>query len=179
MLTRQNSMLVVVDVQGKLAEIAWNSEALLRNVGILIQGANILGVPVLATEQYPKGLGHTVASVAESLGNAPVIEKGCFSCCGELQFEQKLVEMHKTDIILCGIETHVCVYQTARDLLGLGYNVHLVTDAVSSRSEANRELGIRVMERLGARLTSTEMLLFELLVKSGTDEFKQISRLVK
>ena len=179
MITRNNSLLVVVDVQGKLADIVHQSGEMQRNVRILVEGMNLLEVPVIVTEQYPKGLGHTVPAIAEVLGEAPVIEKSTFSCCGDFAFEVKLTEAHKTDVILCGIETHVCVYQTARDLLGLGYNVHLVTDAVSSRMEENRKLGINTIERLGARLTGTEMVLFELLTESGTEEFKAISKLVK
>jgi nicotinamidase-related amidase len=179
MITTNNTVLVVVDIQGKLAEIAWRSADLLRNARILIEGMHILDIPILATEQYPAGIGHTVPVIQEALKDAPVLEKGTFSCCGSLQFESKLSELHRPDVLLCGIETHVCVYQTAVDLLGLGYNVHLVTDAVSSRTEENRALGIRAIERLGARPTSVEMALFELLVKSGTEQFKAISKLVK
>lgn len=179
MLTTAHSLLLVIDVQGKLAELAWRAETMQKNVRTLIEGCGVLDIPVLATEQYPKGLGHTVESVAAALGDAPVVEKGSFSCCGEYNFEVKLTELHKTDIIVCGIETHVCVYQTVRDLLALGYNVHLVTDAVSSRSEENWRLGVRKCETLGAKLSSVEMLLFELLQESGTDQFKAISKLVK
>ena len=179
MLTTRHTLLVVVDIQGKLADIVSDTDAMQNNVEILVQGCRTLGIPTVVTEQYPKGLGHTTERIARHLEGIPVIEKSSFSCCGESLFEQRLMELHKTDVILCGIETHVCVYQTARDLAGLGYNVHLVTDAVSSRTAANRELGIRKMEALGVKLTSTEMLLFELLQRSGTEEFKIISKLVK
>ncbi|MBE0643754.1 MAG: hydrolase [Bacteroidetes bacterium] len=179
MLTTAHAMLLVIDVQGKLADLAWRSEQLQKNIRILIEGMKVLGVPVVATEQYPKGLGGTVPAIAELLGDTPIIEKNSFSCCGEFEFESKLTEMHKTDIIVCGIETHVCVYQTTRDLLTLGYNVHLVTDAVSSRTEENWMLGIDVSRSLGAKLTGTEMVLFELLKESGTDSFKAISKMVK
>jgi nicotinamidase-related amidase len=172
-------MLLVIDVQGKLADLVQRSELTQKNIRILLEGMKVLGMPVVATEQYPKGLGHTVPAIAELLGDEPVIEKSSFSCCGEFAFETLLTELHKTDIIVCGIETHVCVYQTVRDLLGLGYNVHLVTDAVSSRSEENRELAVSVCTSLGAKPTSTEMVLFELLKESGTEQFKAISRLVK
>jgi nicotinamidase-related amidase len=179
MLTTAHTLLLVIDVQGKLADLAFRSETIQKNIGTLIQGMDVLGIPVVATEQYPKGLGHTVEAIAALLGDTPILEKSSFSCCGEHAFEVKLTELHKTDIVVCGIETHVCVYQTVRDLLALGYNVHLVTDAVSSRSEENWQLGVRKCETLGAKLTSTEMLLFELLRYSGTDQFKAISRLVK
>ena len=179
MLNTEHTMLLVIDVQGKLADLAWRSESIQKNIRILIEGMNVLGVPVVATEQYPKGLGPTVPAIADLFGNAPVIEKSSFSCCGEFAFEKKMLEMHKTDVIVCGIETHVCVYQTTRDLLGLGYNVHLVTDAVSSRTEENWRLGVDACSALGARKTGTEMVLFELLQQSGTGQFKAISKLVK
>ena len=179
MLNTEHTLLLVIDVQGKLADLAWRSERLRSNIRVLIEGMKILGVPMLATEQYPKGLGPTVEAIAGALGDAPVIEKNSFSCCGEFNFELKLNELHKTDIIVCGIETHVCVYQTARDLLDLGYNVHLVTDAVSSRTEDNWKLGIEKCKSLGAKMTGTEMALFEMLRKSGTEEFKAVSKLVK
>jgi nicotinamidase-related amidase len=179
MLKSEHALLLVIDVQGKLANLAWRSERMQNNIRILIEGTRILGIPMLATEQYPKGLGHTVDSIALLFGDAPVIEKNSFSCCGEFTFEVKINEMHKTDIIVCGIETHVCVYQTVRDLLDRGYNVHLVTDAVSSRTEDNWRLGVEKCTSLGAKLTGTEMVLFELLRESGTERFKAISKLVK
>ncbi len=179
MLNTEHSLLLVIDVQGKLADLVWRSERLRDNIRILIEGMRVLGVPMVATEQYPRGLGPTVEPIARALGDAPVIEKNSFSCCGEFAFEVKLNELHKTDIIVCGIETHVCVYQTTRDLLDLGYNVHLVTDAVSSRTEDNWKLGMEKCKTLGAKMTGTEMVLFEMLRKSGTEEFKAISKLVK
>lgn len=179
MLTTAHSMLLVIDVQGKLADLAWRSEQIQKNIRILIEGMKALDMPIVATEQYPKGLGPTAPAIAELLGDSPVIEKNSFSCCGEFAFETKLAELHKTDIIVCGIETHVCVYQTTRDLLAMGYNVHLVTDAVSSRTEENWKLGVSVCSSLGAKATSTEMVLFELLKESGTERFKAISKLVK
>ena len=179
MLRREHSLLIVIDVQGKLAELVQDSERVQDNIEILIQGMKILDIPVLATEQYPKGLGPTAERIARHFDDIPVLEKSAFSCCAELPFEIKLTELHKTDLIVCGIESHVCVYQTVRDLVGLGYDVHLVIDAVSSRTESNRSLGIQNMKSLGARLTSTEMLLFELLEVSGTEQFKAISKLVK
>ncbi len=179
MIDISNSVLVVVDFQGKLTQIVHNAEEVVNNARILIEGMNVLGVPVIATEQYPKGLGHTIESVAEALKSAPVLEKGSFSCCGDAVFMETLNIKGRQNVILCGIETHVCVYQTAQDLINNGYDVHLVTDAVSSRTEANRQLGIRKIESLGGMLTGTEMILFELLKVSGTEQFKAISRLVK
>ncbi|MFZ1730347.1 MAG: hydrolase [Bacteroidota bacterium] len=179
MLSTAHALLLVIDVQGKLADLAWRSEMLQKNIRILLESMKVLEMPILATEQYPKGLGPTVPAIAELLGDEPVIEKSSFSCCGEFAFETRLTELHKTDIIVCGIETHVCVYQTVRDLLGLGYHVHLVTDAVSSRTEENWKLGVSACASLGAKTTSTEMVLFELLEESGTERFKAVSKLVK
>ncbi|MDX9758713.1 MAG: hydrolase [Bacteroidota bacterium] len=177
--TPNHSLLLVIDVQGRLADLVWRADIIQNNIRILLEGMNVLDVPVVATEQYPKGLGPTVPPIAALLGDAAPIEKNTFSCCGEFAFETKLVELHKTEIIVCGIETHVCVYQTVRDLIGLGYTVHLVTDAVSSRTEENWKLGVEVCTALGAKRTSTEMLLFEMLERAGTDQFKAISKLVK
>ena len=179
MLQQENTILVVVDIQGKLANIVHEAEAMVRNAKIMIQGAKILGLPIIATEQYPKGLGHTVPEIAEHFGDVPVLEKGTFSCCGDTAFLAELQKHGRKSVLLCGIETHVCVYQTAQDLLENGYEVHLVTDAVSSRTPANKQLGIQKIASLGGTLTGTEMSLFELLRISGTDEFKAISKLVK
>ncbi|MFC1746169.1 hydrolase [Candidatus Riflebacteria bacterium] len=179
MLERENACLVIVDVQGKLAELVYAKEELYKNLKILVSGARVLGLPVLYMEQYPKGLGHTIPELTTLLAEQKPIIKNTFSACGSLDFDRALSEIGKSQVILCGIETHVCVYQTCRDLLQQGFEVHLVIDAVSSRTEKNMKLGIACCRTLGAILTGTEMLLFELLEKSGTPEFKEISRLVK
>jgi nicotinamidase-related amidase len=178
-ITPSDSVFVIVDIQGKLARITQAADTLFANVRILVQGMKLLGVPVIVTEQYPQGLGHTVEEVAQELGGIPVIEKMAFSCCGEPAFMQALLDTGRHNVILCGIETHVCVYQTARDLIAAGFVPHLVTDAVSSRSSDNRQLGIHRIEMMGGVLTSVEMVLFELLKESGTANFKAISKLVK
>ena len=179
MIETSSSILVVVDFQGKLARIVHESEAVINNARILVEGMNILGVPIIATEQYPQGLGHTVPELAEVYGEIPVIEKDTFSCCGDPVFMEEVNRLGRRNIILCGIETHVCVYQTAQDLIENGFDVHIVTDAVSSRTEANKHMGIRKMESLGGIPTGTEMVLFELLKVSGTEKFKAVSKLVK
>jgi nicotinamidase-related amidase len=179
MITATNTLLLVIDVQGKLARIVHESDARIKNISALIRGMKILGVPVLATEQYPQGIGGTIEEISAHFENVPLITKDTFSCCGEPAFIERLQTYAHPNIVLCGIETHVCVYQTARDLLRFGYEVHVVTDAVSSRTETNWKLGIRKMEALGTILTGTEMFLFELLEKSGTEQFKAISKLVR
>lgn len=151
-----------------------------HNVERLIRGAAILGVPVIVTEQYTKGLGPTIAPLREALGEAyRPIEKDCFSAHGCAPFKAQLAALERRQILLAGVETHVCVYQTAGDLVAAGYTVHVVADAVSSRTAENRELALRRMASDGVKLSSTEMALFELTRVAGTDEFRAISRLIK
>ncbi len=179
MITHQETLLLLVDVQGRLAESVFQPEALTKSISKLLRSCTILDMPVLVTEQYPKGLGHTLASLMELLpGNVPV-EKKTFSCCGAPEFMRQLRSFNRNDILVVGIEAHVCVYQTSVELLEFGYNVHLVTDAVSSRTEENKRLGIRCIETAGASLTSTEMALFELLRVAEGERFKSISKIVK
>jgi len=143
--------------------------------GVLVQGAHILGLPVVATEQYPKGLGRTVPEVAEHLDGVEPLEKVCFSAADADGFDLD----GRTQALVCGIESHVCVSQTAHALLELGLEVHVARDAVSSRTEENRELGLHKMESSGAILTSVETALFELLGAAGSEEFKRVQGLVK
>jgi nicotinamidase-related amidase len=179
MITSKETLLLVIDVQGRLAQGVFQPAVLESNISKLVRACSILEVPVLLTEQYPKGLGHTVEALKELLpGNVPV-EKLSFSCCGDVEFMRQLRSFKRNNILVVGIETHVCVYQTAVDLVEFGYTVHLVTDAVSSRSEENKLLGIRCIEKAGAFLTSTEMAVFELLRVAGGEQFKAISKIIK
>ena len=181
-LKRENAILAVIDIQEKLTAVIHGREELEKNADRLIRGARVLGIPVLVTEQYPKGIGGTVSSLRAALeetsGFEP-IQKMCFSSAGCDAFAQQLTAAGRRQVLLCGIEAHVCVYQTAMDLLRDGFEVHLVADAVSSRRSENKEIALRRLEREGVLLTSTEMALFELTVEAGTDEFRAISRLVK
>lgn len=179
MLTVDNSVLIVVDVQGKLAQLMYDKENVFANIGRMIKGAQVLGIPVLWTEQYPEGLGATIPELAALMsGNAPLV-KDTFSCWGDEKFVKALKATSRKGVFLTGIETHVCVYQTARDLLAKSYEVELVVDAVSSRSAANRELGIGRIKDMGAGAIGTEMALFELLRVAKGDKFKEILRIVK
>jgi nicotinamidase-related amidase len=178
-LERGRAALVVVDVQEAFRPAVADFDAVARNAAALIQGAKVLGVPVLVTEQYPKGLGRTVPELARHLGGVVPIEKLCFSAADSPDFAGALADTGRDQVLLCGIESHVCVNQTADDLLGMGREVHVARDAVSSRTAENRELGLAKMERAGAVVTSTETALFELLRAAGTPEFKEIQRLVK
>jgi nicotinamidase-related amidase len=177
-LDRARAALAVIDVQEAFRPAVLDFEQVAGNVGVLVQGAQILGLPVIVTEQYPKGLGNTVSEVAGHLEGVEPIEKVCFSAVAADGFPAAL-DAERDQVVLCGIEAHVCVSQTAEDLLATGREVHVVKDAVSSRTADNRELGLHKMERSGATLTSVETALFELLRAAGTPEFKQVQALVK
>ncbi len=179
MLNRDECLLLIVDVQERLFPHIDGSEALGESIRRAAKGAAILGLPIVVTEQYTKGLGPTIDLLRKELDSYSPIEKMSFSCMGEPAIVKVLKDLGRRQVLLTGIETHVCVYQTACDLLENGYEVSVVTDCVSSRTASNRELAIHRMERLGASLTSLEMALFELMRVSGTSEFKEISRLIK
>jgi nicotinamidase-related amidase len=174
MLERERTALVVVDVQEAFRAAIDDFEALTRNVAILVQGARTLGLPIVVTEQYPRGLGATVPEIAEHLEDADPLEKVVFSACRADGFDLR----GRDQALVCGIETHVCVQQTVQDLLDGGVEAHVAADAVGSRTALNRQLGLEKMERSGAWVTSAEMALFELLGRAGTDEFKRIQALV-
>jgi nicotinamidase-related amidase len=174
-LSRERAVVLVVDVQEGFRKAVPDFDAVAASVGTLVQGANALGVPVRVSEQYPKGLGHTAPEVADHLDGVRPVEKTCFSAerAGGLDIADD------AQVVLCGIESHICAWQTARDLLERGVEVHVVRDGVASRTRENRELGIELMERAGAAPTSVEAALFELLGAAGSDEFKAVQRLVK
>jgi len=168
-------MLVVIDVQEAFRPAVKGFDEVVANTAKLIQGARALDVPVLVTEQYPKGLGSTVPEVAEHLDGVEPVEKLCFSAARADGFDLG----GRDQALVCGIETHVCVSQTAHDLLERGVEVHVASDAVTSRTHENREVGLHKMEASGAILTSVETALFELVGAAGSDEFKQVQGLVK
>lgn len=174
-LVRARAALVVIDVQEAFAKAVDGFERLAAQTAVLVQGARVLGLPVLVTEQYPRGLGDTVAPVRDALGEEVArLPKTVFSAVRADGFDLQ----GRDQALVCGIETHVCVNQTVHDLLGGGVETHVAVDAVGSRTAANRELGLRKMEKSGAILTSVETALFELLGEAGTDEFKTIQKLV-
>jgi nicotinamidase-related amidase len=181
-LARANAVLIVIDVQEKLLPVIDGAKHLTRNLERLIRGMHILGVPVVVTEQYVKGLGPTIAPLRDALdesGGYRPIEKACFSAHGCEAFVAQLAALERRQVIVCGVEAHVCVYQTVLDLLAARFDVTIVADAVSSRAAQNKEIALRRMVADGVKLSSTEMVLFELTVASGTDEFRAISKLVK
>jgi nicotinamidase-related amidase len=178
-LTRAKAGLVVVDVQEHLLPAIFEQQRVVQNTLRLIQGAAVLRVPVFATEQYRKGLGPTVPEVAAAIPGFAPMEKVAFSACGAAGFIPALKARKVSEAILCGIEAHVCVSQTCLDLLGRGFRVFVVADAVSSRTPENYRFGVDRMRAAGAVIVSTEMVLFELLEQAGTAEFKQILTLIK
>lgn len=180
MLDRNDAVLVVIDVQEKLCK-AMDEKilgALTRRIGILQEAAQELQMPQLATEQYVKGLGETLSELKGRLC-APAIEKMTFSCCGEANFPEQLRALGRKQVIVTGMETHVCVLQTVLQLLEAGYIVHVVADAVMSRKKENWQIALGIAQQAGAVITSTEAALFQLLRVAGSEEFKKLSKLVR
>jgi len=179
-LNDEKAVLIVIDVQEKLAP-AMNQSLygqLILHVNLLIQGFKSLDLPIIATEQYSKGLGHTVAELSGATDHE-CIEKMAFSCCGDEKFIAALEKTGAKQVVIVGMEAHVCVFQTVLDLLDRGYVVHLVSDAVCSRFESDYANAIRTSARAGAVITTTETALFQLVKVAGTDGFKAISKLVR
>ncbi|MBN2591678.1 MAG: hydrolase [Sedimentisphaerales bacterium] len=179
MLEIENCSLVVVDVQGKLAQIMYEKEVLFKNIQILIKAANILNIPILWCQQVPKALGPTIPEISELLPDVEPINKASFSCCSEEQFNNKLNKLNVEQVLICGIETHICVYQTALDLHKKGFDVNVVADAVSSRTLENKTIALERMAHESCKIGSVEMALFELLKTAEHPNFKEIARLIK
>ena len=174
-LDRERAALVVVDVQEAFRPAVGEFDAVAANTAVLVQGARALGLPVVVTEQYPRGLGETVPEVASHLDGVTPVEKTVFSAARADGFSLD----GRDQALVCGIEAHVCVQQTAQDLLDAGVEVHVAADAVTSRTALNRRLGLEKMEGSGAVVTSTEMALFEMVERAGTPEFKTIHGLIR
>lgn len=176
-LPRPGTTLVIVDVQERLVPAMPEKvySQVLANIQLLRQAAELLSLPLLTTEQYPRGLGHTVPE----LRGGQTIEKITFGCCGEPAFLQALNALNTRRVLLVGMEAHVCVYQTLLGLRQEGFGVHLVQDAICSQRKSDYRAALQNAPRAGAVLTSTEMALFQLLERAGTPEFKAISSLIK
>jgi nicotinamidase-related amidase len=173
------AVLIVIDIQEKLLPAMFEKERLVQNTLRLIKGAQILKRPVIVTEQYPQGLGPTVEEISGVVPAFSPIAKMAFSACGAESVRAALKNSGASEILLCGIECHVCVSQTCLDLLDDGFRVFAVADATASRTAANHQAGIDRMLQAGAIIVSTEMILFELLQRAGTEYFKEILALVK
>ncbi len=179
-LDRSRAAVLVVDVQSRLTP-AMQADALARVMKYaraLVGAARELGLPVIATEQYPKGLGETIPEIREVLPSPP-LAKMHFSCGADPAFAAALEKTGRRQVIVCGMETHVCVFQTVRDLVGMGYEVHVCADAVSSRTEEHRRIGLDLCREAGATITTAETAIFDLLHLAGTPEFKKVAPLVK
>jgi nicotinamidase-related amidase len=176
---KERSAALIIDIQERLFPFIFENEKLTKNVTKLIEGLKIIGIPIFVTEQYVKGLGPTISPIVAVMADHPRIEKMAFSCCDEPSVMEGIAVTGKENIIIAGIESHVCVLQTVIDLKSNGYNPIVVEDCVSSRSENDKRLAIERMRQEGAIITTCESVLFELLRYSGTEQFKGISRLVK
>jgi nicotinamidase-related amidase len=179
MLKTEETVLVVIDVQGKLATLMHKKEEFFENVIRIIKGAQVLEIPIIWNEQLPDKLGPTIPEVVNALPGATPLVKNTFSCCGNNDFTAELKSHGRKQVLLAGMEAHVCVYQTAIDLLGEGYEVYLVVDAVSSRTRENKQAGIEAMKNAGAKITSVEMALFELLHVAEGERFRKMIGIVK
>ena len=178
-LQKQKTALLIIDIQEKINAVMLDREFLVHNTVKLIKGCKILGVPIFITEQYPKGLGTTEPEIMEALGQALPLQKMTFSCGGVAALLSAFKKKSIKQVMVAGIEAHVCVQQTALDLLANRYQVHVIRDAVSSRKTTDAEAALARLQNAGAVLTTVEAALFELLERAGTPQFKEISRLVK
>ncbi len=179
-LDKNQTVLVVVDIQEAFRAPIPDFEEIAVRTSLAVRGFELLDIPIIVTEQYPKGLGKTVEEIFFSLpDNAEIIEKSAFSACGATSFVEKLTALDKKQIVLAGIEAHICVNQTAHDLLHRGFQVHLLLDCISSRQTHDKHTGIEKMKQSGVILSNLEMALFELMRDSKHEKFKEIQGLVK
>jgi nicotinamidase-related amidase len=177
-LNKETTALLVIDIQEKIMPAMLNSERILENAVKLIRGFKVMNLPVYYTEQYPKGLGPTASVLKEEL-TGDAVQKMTFSCSGAGDLFKELTQKRLTQIIVCGVESHVCVQQSAMDLTANGFQVYLAADAASSRRELDYNTAMDRMRMNGIQVTTTESILFELLNVCGTDEFKAISKIIK
>lgn len=173
---KEDAVLVIIDIQERLMSAMAKRDQVYKNTALLIETAKQLGIPVIVSEQYPRGLGPTAAEIKDHLEEYQHIEKISFSIGEKLL---NIMPPERKTMIITGTETHVCVFQTVRDMVAAGYNVHVAKDAVCSRFEINYNSGLELMRDLGAVITNTETVVFDLLKISGTPEFKSISPLLK
>jgi nicotinamidase-related amidase len=179
MLQPDKTVLLLIDIQGKLAELMYEKELLYQNLRRLIAGAQTLSLPVIWLEQIPEKMGPTIQEVRELLTAEQPISKKSFSCCGEPLFNSRLDATGRKQVLIAGIETHVCVYQTAADLVTTGYETHVVADASSSRTLSNKTIGLEKIRDAGAHVTSVETTLFEMMRTSEHQFFKEILKIVR
>lgn len=180
LLNADNAILVVIDVQEALLRTIHNSQTVLKSICTLMQGANELRIPIISTIQNREKLGDVLPEVRRWLPPLlPPFDKMSFSCYDAPSFASEVQRSGRKQVLLCGVETHICVSQTAHALIAAGFQVHVITDAVSSRTEANWRVGLDKMRQAGVLFSSVEMALFELLGEAGTPEFREILKIVK
>jgi len=179
LINKNDASLVVVDVQEKLFPYVKNKEEIKSRIIKLIKTAKLFSIPTLISEHYPKGLGRTIEEIKKEVEGIPKIDKVTFSCGGSKAFVEKINSFGRKKIILCGIETHICVAQTAFDLLENGYEIFVVVDAISSRNDIDHDTGIKRMSKAGVIITTSEAVMYELMEEAGTPLFKEFLKLVK
>lgn len=173
------SVMLLIDVQERLSQVMYEKEKLFESLEIIIKSMKILDIPIIWLEQIPEKLGHTIPRLSQHLNRNEPIEKFSFSCCNEPEFVSKFKEIGRTQVILTGIETHICVFQTAFNLIEQGNEVQVVNECVSSRTKENKDIGIQRILQSKGKLASLEMVLFELLQNTKVDKFKKIIKLIK
>ena len=178
-LLRDTTALLLIDIQEKILSVMNNPEQVTANALRLIKGFKVLNIPIFYTEQYPKGLGSTTETLLEELQGLSPIQKMSFSCYGAGNFFTRLLDNNVSQVVVAGIESHVCVEQTVLDLVANNFQVNVAADAVSSRNALDNKIALDRMRVHGAEITTSEAILFELLVNCGTDEFHEISRIIK
>ena len=178
-LQKETTAVVVIDMQAPFVNAVCDTSVLIDNVADLAAGLNLLKVPIIGTTQYASRMGDIIPEIRRALPPTPAHDKMVFDCCGSASFLEALEKTGATQVLLCGVETHICVCQTAHGLLARGYQVHVVTDAVSSRNEANYRLGIDKMSASGVLQTSVEMALYELMYEAAGPVFKEILAIIK
>ena len=177
-LNREDCVLLIIDIQEGLVKVMEDRDRVVKNTSILLETSKAMDIPVIITEQYPKGLGHTLEEIKELRNDAKIFEKNSFTGYTE-EVRKELEKLARNKIIITGMETHVCVLQTARDLILAGYDVHIVKDGVTSRTSSNYENALDLICEMGGVINNTETVVFDLLKKAGTLEFKNISKLIK
>lgn len=179
MLNSNDTVLVLIDIQGKLAQIVNESEFIINNIEKVTVGARLLELPIIWLEQYPQGLGPTVEQISQHLKDLTPIEKVTFSAYDTPEFVTQLEATGRRKVLIAGIESHICVYQTTAHLLANDYEVEVLADCISSRTDRNNQIGIQKMTQIGAKVTSVEMALLEMQQIAKGDTFKAISKLIK
>ena len=175
----ENSLVLLIDFQEKFIPVLHKNDETVKNIKLLLAGANIYNLPIIVTEQVPEKLGPTISDFKEYLSKAKLFSKKTMSCCGQAGFLEELKNRNIKQIAVCGIEAHVCVLQTSLDLIHNGFQVHLVCDAVTTRVPYNKEIAVEKMKNTGVIVSSVETILFEMAYTAGSEEFKKLQQLFK